>query len=43
LRYTGGAQAAGTIASVGQRMNEGAAKKIVDLFFAATAEELKKE
>jgi carbon monoxide dehydrogenase subunit G len=31
------------IASVGQRMIEGAAKKIVDQFFAAAAEELKKQ
>jgi carbon monoxide dehydrogenase subunit G len=31
------------IASVGQRMIEGAARKIVDQFFAAASEELKKE
>jgi len=43
LRYTGDAQVGGMIASVGQRMIEGAAKKIVDQFFAAAAEELKKE
>ena len=42
LRYTGEAQVGGMIASVGQRMIEGAAKKIVDQFFAAAAEELKK-
>ena len=43
LRYTGEAQVGGMIASVGQRMIEGAARKIVDQFFAAVAEELKKE
>jgi carbon monoxide dehydrogenase subunit G len=43
LRYTGEAQVGGMIASVGQRMIEGAARKIVDQFFAAAAEELKKE
>ena len=42
LRYTGEAQVGGMIASVGQRMIEAAAKKIVDRFFAAAAEELKK-
>jgi carbon monoxide dehydrogenase subunit G len=42
LRYSGDAQVGGLIASVGQRMIEGAAKKIVDQFFAAAAEELKK-
>jgi carbon monoxide dehydrogenase subunit G len=42
LRYTGDAQVGGMIASVGQRMIEGAAKKIVDQFFAGVAEELKK-
>lgn len=42
LRYTGDAHVGGMIASVGQRMIEGAAKKIVDQFFAAAAEELKK-
>jgi carbon monoxide dehydrogenase subunit G len=42
LRYTGEAQVGGMIASVGQRMIEGAAKKIVGQFFAAAAEELKK-
>jgi uncharacterized protein len=41
LRYTGEAQVGGMIASVGQRMIEAAAKKIVDRFFAAAAEELK--
>ena len=43
LRYTGEAQVGGMIAAVGQRMIEGAARKIVDHFFAAAAEELKKE
>jgi carbon monoxide dehydrogenase subunit G len=43
LRYTGEAQVGGMIASVGQRMIEGAARKIVDQFFAAAAEELKKK
>jgi carbon monoxide dehydrogenase subunit G len=43
LRYTGEAQVGGMIASVGQRMIEGAAKKIVDQFFAAAAEELKRQ
>ena len=43
LRYTGEAQVGGMIASVGQRMIEGAARKIVDQFFAAASEELKKE
>lgn len=42
LRYTGDAQVGGMIASVGQRMIEGAAKKIVDQFFAAVADELRK-
>jgi carbon monoxide dehydrogenase subunit G len=42
LRYTGEAQVGGMIAAVGQRMMEGAARKIVDEFFAAAAEELKK-
>ena len=42
LRYTGEAQVGGMIASVGQRMIEGAARKIVDQFFAAASEELKK-
>jgi len=42
VRYTGDAQVGGMIASVGQRMIEGAAKKIVDQFFAGAAEELKK-
>jgi carbon monoxide dehydrogenase subunit G len=42
LRYTGDAQVGGIIASVGQRMIEGAAKKIVDQFFAAAAAELQK-
>jgi carbon monoxide dehydrogenase subunit G len=42
LRYTGEAQVGGMIASVGPRMIEGAAKKIVDQFFGAAAEELKK-
>jgi len=43
LRYTGEAQVGGMIAAVGQRMVEGAARKIVDQFFAAAAEELKKQ
>lgn len=42
VSYTGDAQVGGMIASVGQRMIEGAAKKIVDQFFAGAAEELKK-
>jgi len=42
LSYSGEAQVGGMIASVGQRMIEGAAKKIVDQFFAGAAEELKK-
>jgi uncharacterized protein len=42
LKYDGDAQVGGMIASVGQRMIEGAAKKIVDQFFAGAAEELKK-
>jgi len=43
LRYTGEAQVGGMIAAVGQRMIEGAARKIVDQFFAAAADQLKKE
>ncbi|MBZ5699638.1 MAG: carbon monoxide dehydrogenase subunit G [Acidobacteriia bacterium] len=43
LRYSGEAQVGGMVAAVGQRMIEGAARKIVDEFFAAAAEELKKE
>jgi carbon monoxide dehydrogenase subunit G len=43
LRYTGEAQVGGMIAAVGQRMIEGAARKIVDQFFNAAVEELKKE
>jgi len=42
LRYTGEAQVGGMIASVGQRMIEGAGRKIIDQFFAAVTEELKK-
>ena len=42
LSYSGEAQVGGMIASVGQRMIEGAAKKIVDQFFAGAAEELRK-
>jgi len=42
LRYTGEAQVGGMIASVGQRMIEGAARKIMDQFFAAVTEELKR-
>jgi len=41
LSYSGEAQVGGMIASVGQRMIEAAAKKIVDQFFAGAAEELK--
>jgi carbon monoxide dehydrogenase subunit G len=43
LRYTGEAQVGGMVAAVGQRMIAGAARKIVDQFFAAAAEDLKKE
>lgn len=42
VEYDGDAAVGGMIASVGQRMIEGAAKKIVDQFFAGAAEELKK-
>lgn len=42
LTYDGDAQVGGMIASVGQRMIEGAAKKIVDQFFSGAADELKK-
>ena len=42
LSYSGEAQVGGMIASVGQRMIEGAAKKIVYQFFAGVAEELRK-
>jgi uncharacterized protein len=42
LRYTGEAQVGGMIASVGQRMIEGASRKIMDQFFAGVAEELGK-
>ena len=42
VKYDGDAAVGGMIASVGQRMIEGAAKKIVDQFFAGAAEELKK-
>ena len=42
VKYNGDATVGGMIASVGQRMIEGAAKKIVDQFFAGAAEELKK-
>lgn len=42
VKYDGEAQVGGMIASVGQRMIEAAAKKIVDQFFAGAAEELKK-
>ena len=42
LHYAGDANVGGLIASAGQRMMEGAAKKIVDQFFAAAAEELRK-
>lgn len=42
LKYSGDATVGGMIASVGQRMIEGAAKKIVAQFFEAAAEELRK-
>jgi carbon monoxide dehydrogenase subunit G len=42
LRYTGEAQVGGMIASVGQRMIEGASRKIMDQFFTGVAEELGK-
>lgn len=41
VQYEGEAQVGGVIASVGQRMIEAAAKKIVGQFFSAAAEELK--
>jgi uncharacterized protein len=40
VRYTGDAQVGGLIASVGQRMIEAAAKKIVQQFFESAAAEL---
>ena len=40
VRYEGEAQVGGLIASVGQRMIEAAAKKIVQQFFAAAAREV---
>jgi Carbon monoxide dehydrogenase subunit G (CoxG) len=43
LRYTGDTLVGGMIASVNRRMIEGDANKFVDQFFAAAAEELKKE
>jgi carbon monoxide dehydrogenase subunit G len=43
LRYTGEAQVGGMIAAVGQRTIEDAARKSVDQFVAAAAEELKKK
>lgn len=42
VKYDGEAQVGGVIASVGQRMIEVAAKKIVQQFFEAAASELKK-
>ena len=42
VRYSGEAQVGGLVASVGQRMIEGVAKKIVQQFFAAAARELEK-
>jgi uncharacterized protein len=41
LRYSGEAQVGGMIAGVGQRMLEGAARKIVQQFFDSAAAELK--
>jgi len=40
VTYEGEAQVGGLIASVGQRMIEAAAKKIVQQFFAAAAREV---
>jgi carbon monoxide dehydrogenase subunit G len=42
VRYTGEAQVGGLIASVGQRMIEAAAKKIIQQFFESASTELKK-
>ncbi|MFZ0415805.1 MAG: carbon monoxide dehydrogenase subunit G [Candidatus Acidiferrales bacterium] len=42
VKYDGDAQVGGVIASVGQRMIEVAAKKIVQQFFEAAASELKR-
>jgi uncharacterized protein len=42
IHYTGEARVGGPIAAVGQRMMDAAAKKVVDQFFTAAAEELKK-
>ena len=41
VRYSGEAQVGGVIASVGQRMIEAAAKKIIQQFFEAAARESK--
>ena len=41
VRYSGEAQVGGVIASVGQRMIEAAAKKIIQQFFESAAKELK--
>ena len=41
VSYSGDAQVGGMIASVGQRMIEGAAKKIVQQFFESAAKQLK--
>lgn len=43
VHYTGEARVGGTIAAVGQRMIDAAAKKIVTEFFTAAAEELKRQ
>jgi uncharacterized protein len=42
VRYAGEAQVGGLIASVGQRMIEAAAKKIIRQFFTSAAAELKR-
>ena len=42
VHYTGEARVGGPIAAVGQRMIDAAAKKIVEQFFSAAAEEVKK-
>jgi carbon monoxide dehydrogenase subunit G len=41
VRYSGEAQVGGMIAGVGQRMLEGAARRIMQQFFEAAAAELK--
>jgi carbon monoxide dehydrogenase subunit G len=40
VTYTGDAQVGGLIASVGQRMIEATAKKIIEQFFESAAKEL---